>query len=421
MGKNLTDILISNNIVYLCNGSYKLNKLKFREDYLRNNNLELLINYIKLEDLCLNLVKESSKLIRKSKVYQLSSECICCGNPTQFINWNSGFKKYCSQDCRNIIRSNSMKNKSEDEKKESLRKRRETCLKKYNFISPNQSEDIKKKTKDTNIQKYGVEYVSQNKEIRNKQENTKLFRYGDKNYNNIEKQQETMVQKYGKNTTFKIKELRNDKKRKENNQIKFGNVCPLVDKKVYEKAINAKIEKYNNPKFVNSEKHKETLSFFSKEDWELIHNKRLDTIELIYGDRGYINIEKRNITCLDRYGVINFSQASLNMNNGYRWKEYTLPSGKIIKYQGYEDKLLDKLLECYDENDIITSRGEMPEFWYIGLDNKKHRYFPDAYIPKINTIYEVKSEYTLNISLETNELKFKSVIDSGYKFELIIF
>ena len=63
----------------------------------------------------------------------------------------------------------------------------------------------------------------------------------------------------------------------------------------------------------------------------------------------------------------------------------------------------------------------MPEFWYKDAGGKKHRYFPDVYIPKTNTIYEVKSEYTLNINLEGNELKFQSVIDSGYNFNLKIY
>ena len=63
----------------------------------------------------------------------------------------------------------------------------------------------------------------------------------------------------------------------------------------------------------------------------------------------------------------------------------------------------------------------MPEIWYIGTDNKQHRYFPDVYIPKTNTIYEVKSEYTLNINLEINKLKFQAVKDAGYNFVLKVY
>ena len=63
----------------------------------------------------------------------------------------------------------------------------------------------------------------------------------------------------------------------------------------------------------------------------------------------------------------------------------------------------------------------MPEFWYIGLDDKTHRYFPDMYRPKTNTIYEVKSEWTLNLEYDTNILKFQAVKDAGYNFVLKVY
>lgn len=47
--------------------------------------------------------------------------------------------------------------------------------------------------------------------------------------------------------------------------------------------------------------------------------------------------------------------------------------------------------------------------------------FPDAYVPSANTIYEVKSDYTLNQDLETNNLKFQAVKDTGYNFVLKVY
>lgn len=47
--------------------------------------------------------------------------------------------------------------------------------------------------------------------------------------------------------------------------------------------------------------------------------------------------------------------------------------------------------------------------------------FPDIFIPKTNTIYEVKSDYTLNVDLETNNLKFQAVKDSGFNFVLKVY
>ena len=119
--------------------------------------------------------------------------------------------------------------------------------------------------------------------------------------------------------------------------------------------------------------------------------------------------DKIKTTNIEKYGVENIYQANIDSTSGYKWKDYEFPSGEIIQYQGYENKLFDELLKEYTENEFITERKNMPEIWYIGTDNKQHRYFPDVYIPKTNTIYEVKSEYTLNVEYKKNELKFQAV------------
>lgn len=132
-----------------------------------------------------------------------------------------------------------------------------------------------------------------------------------------------------------------------------------------------------------------------------------------------IKLQKEE-TCLKNHGVRHINQSG-KYNFGYNYKDYILPSGKIIKIQGYENYLLDELLKEYDESDILTERKSMPELWYIGTDGKEHRYFPDVYVPKTNTIYEVKSEYTLNDNRKRNELKFQSVRDAGYNFILKVY
>ena len=54
-------------------------------------------------------------------------------------------------------------------------------------------------------------------------------------------------------------------------------------------------------------------------------------------------------------------------------------------------------------------------------NNKKSRYFCDIYIPKTNTIYEVKSTWTYERNIEVNLLKKQACIDAGFNFELYIF
>ena len=107
--------------------------------------------------------------------------------------------------------------------------------------------------------------------------------------------------------------------------------------------------------------------------------------------------------------------------NSYFWKDYILPSGKIIKVQGYEPQALDYLLEnIYLENEIITQKRNIPTIQYFTLDDKKHKYYPDFYIPKDNLIIEVKSTWTWKCKLQKNLLKIKATIDAGYKFQLMI-
>ena len=126
-------------------------------------------------------------------------------------------------------------------------------------------------------------------------------------------------------------------------------------------------------------------------------------------------------TNLKKYGVENPQQCAeiheKNVKNRLNWKSYKLPSGQIIQIQGYEGYALDLLLEKYNENDIITKRAEMPEIWYS--DTKKHRYFPDIFIPSERRFIEVKSTWTY--SDKTKELvdrKCKAVIDLGYEISV---
>lgn len=153
--------------------------------------------------------------------------------------------------------------------------------------------------------------------------------------------------------------------------------------------------------------------------------------------------EKKKQTCLSNYGVEtglqtdNCKQAIFNkfgvynvmhhpeiseLPQRYRWKKYTMPSGKIVNVQGYEPKALDDLLQIYNENDIIIKRKDMPVLWYI-LPNEDtlHRYYPDIFIPKDNLIIEVKSEYTYKQYITKNKAKEQSVITAGYNYKLLIY
>jgi hypothetical protein len=128
--------------------------------------------------------------------------------------------------------------------------------------------------------------------------------------------------------------------------------------------------------------------------------------------------EKKIITNNEKYGVDHVMQVEkfFNKQSNYKRYEYILPSKKIIKLQGYEKHAMDILLNIYNENEISFN---IPIFNYIE-NNRKHKYYPDIYIPVEKLIIEVKSDYTFYSQYEKNLLKKQSVLKEGYNFEFWI-
>ena len=249
----------------------------------------------------------------------------------------------------------------------------------------------------------------------------KFEKYGDENYNNtikslqtkidndsynkmIKTHKATCVEKYGVEHHWLDAEIQNKKK---NNFIeKYGVDNPMKVKEIQDKTKKTNLERYG----VENVSHNQDIK-------DKIQYKQLNLTD----DEKLVKELKRQQTCILKYGVSHQMQTGLYMTSGYKWKEYITPDENILKIQGFENYLLDELLLEYKEDEFIIQRKNMPPIWYIGIDGKKHRYFPDAYVPSTNTIYEVKSEYTLNVGLETNNLKFQAVKDAGYNFVLKVY
>jgi len=134
-------------------------------------------------------------------------------------------------------------------------------------------------------------------------------------------------------------------------------------------------------------------------------------------------LKKYEKTCMDRYGVRNTSQDPVIFDkifkNSHLRKQYKFPSGKIINIQGYEGKAIDDLLKELNEDDLYFGK-DIPTINYLDKC-KKHTYYPDMFIKKLNVIVEVKSEYTYLREIDKNHLKFTEVINSGYKLRIMIY
>ena len=230
--------------------------------------------------------------------------------------------------------------------------------------------------------------------------------------NKRNKIKKTCMIKYNVDEVFKSKEIR--EKSKDTCLEKYGCENGASSDIVREKCKQTCLKKYNCEYSIQSDKvrNKGKETFLKKYNVEFI----FQSSEIR---------EKIKQTCLKKYGYENASQnaeiAEKQFKNAYKLKDFKFPCGTIVKYQGYENFLLEKFIkEGYTVNDIISNRNKVPEIWYTN-NNKKHRYYCDAYIPELNKIYEVKCPKTYEYGRNTIPLKKQACIDAGYNFELYIF
>lgn len=294
------------------------------------------------------------------------------------------------------------------------------------------------KVKTTCINKYGVEHPSKLQEFKDKQQQTCLERYGVTNASKTkeiqDKMKQTCLKKYGVEYTTQLQETKN--KSKQTCLEIYGVEYSLQSEEVREKSKQTCLEKYGVISASQSEKIKDKIK------QTLLKNHGVE-----YAQQSSIIREKSKQSCLEKFGVENafqseekkekMKQTSLerygveypNQNpeiyeknsKNFKLKEFKFPCGNIIYVQGYEPFLLNILVnEGYTFDDIITSRLQVPKIWYFHND-KKHRYYCDVYIPKTNTIYEVKSKWTYQYDTNKNQLKKQACIDNGYNFQLYVF
>ena len=133
-------------------------------------------------------------------------------------------------------------------------------------------------------------------------------------------------------------------------------------------------------------------------------------------------LARKDATCERIYGSVavmhNSELFHKKTMSGFARKDFTLPSGKIIPYQGYEDVALRELLGMYAEK-IVNDVKRMPCFMYF-WEGKTRRYYPDLYVPSENKFIEVKSTYTYMQFRAKNQAKRVCVLEKGFQFEFWI-
>ena len=203
------------------------------------------------------------------------------------------------------------------------------------------------------------------------------------------------------------------KKYKENCLIKYGVDNPAKSKEVQDKT-----------KITNLKRYGVEFSSQSEEVKKKIRATNLEKYGFESASKSQVVKDKVKKTSLERFGKW-YSQTEEHHSSMYKMKEYKLPSGRIVKVQGFEPQALDYLLKTYKEEDLLIDKNEMKdkigEIWYSTSDGKTHRYFPDIYIIPENKILEIKSTYTIKADKDKNTNKQKECLKRGFKFEFLIF
>jgi hypothetical protein len=251
----------------------------------------------------------------------------------------------------------------------------------------------------TNLIKYGCENVKQNKEIADKAKNTFNSKSNEKKKEIQLRKEQTMLKKYGVVNPSYSQEIKN--------KISVKNKVNATSRMLCLKENNQKKYGVDNVFQLETVKEKSKVTFAKK--YGVDNPSQLLSVKI-----------QKEKTCFKNYGVRNPSHdiAIFEKQQKYRWKDYTLPSGKLVKIQGYENLALDILLQTYDENDLILERKNIPKIHYG--ENNKHQYVTDIFIPKENKFIEVKSEYTFTKYLKINLLKEQASKNAGFDFEFLI-
>jgi len=231
-------------------------------------------------------------------------------------------------------------------------------------------ETIQTKRKNTNIKKYGIDIASKLLEV-------------------IEKNKQSHIKNWG-DYAMRDKEILN--KRKTTCIQKYGGVG-MASEFIYQKIKKTNTEKYG-------------VEYYSQSDnW---YKKCVETA-----------IEKYGKEWVSKVDNINAKQQS----GGYSYYDFEFPSGKVVRVQGYEPRVLAKLIIDYDEDDIVVGVQNIIDaigFFHYFYENETHRYYPDIYIKSENQVIEVKSIYTFNKEKDKNLLKRQSVLDKEINFKFII-
>jgi len=315
-------------------------------------------------------------------------------------------------------------------------KAEETNLKKFGTKNPFGSKLIQEKIRKDMKEKHGVEYSSQRKDVSEKVKLTKNARTDAEKLAELKKRQDTTMKNLGVSNPSQSQEIQ--KKKLETLMKNYNVTNPTKSPEIRLKIKNTVIQKYGTdnvskiPEVIS--KIKLAASLKTDEEKQKIQGKTIETNRLKYGtdyesqSLTKEETDKRNVkreeTCMERFNCRNPAQDPDTLEkihtSAKKYKDYVMPSGKIVRVQGYEPFALSDLLKIYQEENIKTSKKDIGRIPYENNGIKRY-YFPDILITHENKLIEVKSRHTYNQDLEENTCKGKACKAEGYLYEIWIY
>lgn len=162
-----------------------------------------------------------------------------------------------------------------------------------------------------------------------------------------------------------------------------------------------------------------SINQFSKEE------KRLRTMINRYGVSNPSQMidfhQKRETTSLFKYGTKFPPQSKKTRSPGGGWKKITCGT-REFHVQGYEDIFLEHAHEFgFNVETLIHGKSQCPTFVWQDINERNHVYFPDFYDLITNTVIEIKSKWTYELSIDNVTRKLNSAKNAGYAILCIVY
>ena len=216
----------------------ELDENKRRCFFIKKHHLDI---YIEIENFIVDnnliIINFSQKCYHYVNDLKEIKKCKICGKEVKFINFNRGYRDFCSSKC--VMCDNNIIKKRNDKSKK-------TNIEKYGVDNYSKTEEFKDKSKKTNIEKYGVDSYSKTKEFKDKMINNNLKKYNTEYYFQSKdcknKTTKYSLEKYGLKHYNMSEEVRN--KRKITNIKKYGSEESLSSDIIKNKISDTNLQKY---------------------------------------------------------------------------------------------------------------------------------------------------------------------------------